>query len=326
MILVIGATGFIGTNVVRELVERGESVRIFRRTSSNMLGLENLPFEEYFGDLLNPEAVRRAMKGCTRVFHLAAVVSLRPYETRHLSDIHIKGTNIVAQTALEEGVERFVYTSSGVTVGYNPGSKPATEANGVSLTHLGLPYVETKIKAEELVLQFFHKGLPAVIVNPGYTFGPWDKSPKLNQLLIMAAQGKLNFYFTGGLSVVNVADVAHGHLLAMDHGRLGERYILSNQNLTYQDFFTLLNAYVGRKPPKYRLPYPVMFTVGFFAETYGRIFRLNPQLSTGLARLYKINHYLSSEKAMQELHYTPRPLEDSLDKTFRWLREHNYIT
>lgn len=326
MILIVGATGFIGTNLARQLVARGESVRIFRRSSSNMLGLEDLPIEERIGDLLDYEAVSYAMKGCTHVYHLAALVNLGPYETILQRNIQIEGIRVVAQAALSEGVKRFVYTSSGVTIGYEPSGEPATESEGVSMTHLGLPYVETKIKAEELVLQLYQRGLPVVIVNPGYTFGLWDKAPKLNQLFIMAAQGKLNFYFSGGLSIVDVADVAYGHIMAMDHGRPGERYILSNQNLTYREFFTRLNAYFNRKPPEYRLPYPALYMAGFFAEAFGRIFHFNPKISRSIARLYNINHYLSSEKAMQELHYTPRPLENSIDETFKWLRDHKYIS
>jgi dihydroflavonol-4-reductase len=326
MILVIGATGFIGTNLVRELVRQGERVRIFRRASSNMTGLENLPVDEHFGDLLDPESVRRAMRGCTHVYHLAAALSLGPFESKLLSDIHIRGTEIVSRAAIEEGVRRLVYTSSGVTVGYKPGDNPATESEGISMAGLGLPYIDTKIEAEKLILQFCRQGLPAVIVNPGYTFGPWDKTPKLNQFIIMASQGKLNFYFSGGLSVVDVADVVRGHMLALERGRPGERYILSNQDITYRDFFTLLNRCFGEKPPKYKLTYPVLYTAGLFAEIFGRILHFNPQLSTGAARLYTMNHYLSSDKAREELCYRPKPLEESIDATVTWLREHRYIS
>jgi dihydroflavonol-4-reductase len=325
VILVIGATGFLGTNLVRELAGRGESVRILRRPSSNLLGLEKLPLEEVSGDLADPAALRQAMRGCRHVFHVAGGVSLGTLDRERLRRVNVGGTEAVAAAALAEGVERLVYTSSSVSIGYGTADQPATEDSPFNLGHLRLPYVDTKKEAEEKILEQCGKGLPAVVVNPGYVFGPWDKAPKLNQLLIMAARGKLNFYFGGGLSVVDVSDVARGHVLALEKGRVGQRYILSNLNLTYREFFTRVNAFVGRPPPKFKMPYPVLLGMGYAAQGFGKLFGLKPELSAAAARLYQINHYLSSEKARQELGYTTTPLEESFRKTFDWLKEYKYI-
>jgi dihydroflavonol-4-reductase len=325
VILVIGATGFLGTNLVRELHARGEAVRILRRPSSNMLGLEGQAREEVVADLFDPAALRQAMRGCRQVFHVAGGVSMSPFGGEQLRRVNVEGTAAVAAAALAEGVDRLVYTSSSVTIGYGSAGSPATEESPFNLGHLHMPYVDTKKEAEDRLLEQCRKGLPAVVVNPGYVFGPWDKAPKLNKLLIMAAQGKLSFYFGGGLSVVDVADVARGHILALERGRVGERYILSNLDLTYREFFTRVNAVVGRPPPKFKMVHPLLLGMGYGSQVLGKLFGFDPELSAGAARLYRLNHYLSSEKARRELGYATAPLEDSLRKTFDWLKEYKFI-
>lgn len=324
--LVTGATGFVGTNLVRSLTCQGELVRILRRHTSNTFGLEGLPIQEYYGDLLDLCSVRNAVKGCTRIFHLAAPVHIGPFGGPSLRHTHLKGTDNLVRAALDEGVERFVFTSSGVTVGFGSRDCPATEQSNFDMADLRIPYIDVKKEAEEVVLDYVAAGLPAIIVNPGYIFGPWDKSPKLNQLLILAAKGRLIFYFEGGLSVVDVADVVKGHLLAMEHGTIGERYILSNQNVTYQEFFTILNAFVRKRPPRFRIPLSMLLAGGFVAEGLGKLLGLNPSFSSSVARLYSRGHYMSSEKASLQLGYSVTPIEHSLERTFSWLKQHGYTS
>lgn len=325
MILVTGATGFIGTNLVRQLVERGESVRILRRACSDMLGLEHLGVEEYVGDATDYDSVRRAMRGCGKVFHLAGSVSLSPFVGDKLRQINVTGAELMARAALDEGVERVVYTSSSVTIGYGTKERPADEMSEFNLSGVRLAYIQTKKEAEGKILDFCARGLPAVIVNPGYLFGAWDKTPKLNQLLILAAKRRLNFYFTGGLSVADVGDVARGHILAMEKGEIGQRYILSGENMTYREFFTRVNAVLGQKAPRFPLPYMVFGPMGLTAEICARLFRFEPTISRAVAQLYRINHFISSEKARRVLGYTTTPLDDSLGRAFDWLKEFHYI-
>ncbi len=323
--LVTGATGFIGTNLVRKLVEQGESVRILRREWSNMAGLEGLPIEEYIGNVRDFDSVQRAVKGCTRVYHLAALLKIAPFERERFHQTNVRGSDNIARAALEEGVEKMVYTSTIGAVGYGTSENPATEETQFNLGHFKLPYIDTKREGEEIILEYCKKGLPAVVVNPGYVFGPWDKRPGLNKFFELAVRGKLWFYIGGGLSVVDVDDVVQGHLLAMEKGRIGERYILSNQNMTYREFLSLVNQFLDRKPPKFKIPYPLLLMLGYFGDGLGKVFRFNPQMSARVARFTKITHYVSSEKAMRELGYTTTPLAESFRKTFDWLRKYHQL-
>lgn len=321
MILVTGATGLIGTNLVRELIAQHQQVRILRRFASNMQGLDGLSFEEHIGDIQDVRAVRAALKGCSEVYHLAAFVDLGRLATKKLYAVQVEGTRQVVYSAMEQGLKKMVYVSSGTTIGYKLNGV-ATESDSLPLLIECMPYLSTKMEAERVVLEACQKGLPAVLVNPGYTFGPWEKNPKVNKLFLLALRGVLKFYFHGGLSLVDARDVAQGCVLAMKYGRIGERYILSNENMTYRDFFTRLNAYVGRSPPFMPIPLPMGVVMGSCFEMIEKIFHIKPPLTMGMAHLYNLKHYLSSEKARLELHYSPRSIEESIAETFRWLVEH----
>lgn len=325
MILVTGATGFVGTNLVRELVQRGESVRILRRPSSNLLGLEGLPIEHYVGDVLDKESVSKAVHGCRRVFHLATEVDVGTRRADPLRQVNVCGTETVLRCALNEGIERLVFTSSAMTLGCYGIDHQSTEESNYNLGSLRIPYLDSKKEAEDLVLAYCREGLPAVVVNPAYMFGPWDKQPKLNQFLIMAAQGKLNFYPDGGLSVIDVRDVVQGHILALEKGIVGQRYVLSSYNMTFREFFTAINRFLGKKPPRIKIPFRLMLSLGYLLEGVGWLFRFNPELNSGLARVWHIHNYVSAKKAAQQLGFSSSPLEDSFEGTFDWLREYKYI-
>lgn len=324
MILVTGATGFVGNNLVRELVRQGESVRILVRPSSQLRGLADLPIEMAKGDLMDLASLQQAMKGCRQVYHVASSIDLSPFKREQLYRVNVTGTKNVMCAAGEVSVDRLVYTSSAVTLGCGTTMMPISETSEYNLGWLNNPYIDSKKKAEELVLDFIGQGVPAVIINPGYIFGQWDFNPKLNKLLILAARGKLNFYFGGGLSVVDVADVVQGHLLAMKKGRVGERYIISNSNLTYKDFFSQINQQIGQPAPVIKFPTSLMIAMGRIAEFYGQLTHQEVSISSALSRLYNHYHYMSSEKAIKELGYKPQAIEKSLAEAFSWLAKHQF--
>ncbi len=324
-ILVTGATGFIGTNLVRKLVNQGETVRILRRDWSNMLGLKGLAIEEHIGDIRDYQTVRKAVKGCKRIYHLAALLKIAPFERERFQKINVQGSENIALAALEEGIEKLVYTSSIAAIGFGTEKNPATEESEFNLGQFKLPYIDTKRSGEQKILEYCKSGLPAVVVNPGYVMGPWDKHPGLNKLLVLAARGKLWYYIGGGLSIVDVDDVVQGHILAMEKGQIGERYILSNENLTYKEFITMANEFSGKKPPKIKIPFLLTLITGYLAEAAGTLFRFNPGISSGIARMTSITHYVSSDKAKKEIGFTLTPLADTFKKTFDWLKEYKYI-
>ncbi|HZU97930.1 MAG TPA: NAD-dependent epimerase/dehydratase family protein [Planctomycetota bacterium] len=330
--LVTGATGFVGINLVRRLVAKGEKVRIFARPSPMpRKGLEGLDVEQAAGDVTDAESVAAAMKGVRRVYHVAGLTSQGPWNSvrRRLKAVNVGGTDNVCEAARKEGVERLVHCSSVAAIGFGPLEKPATESQTWNLGRLASPYYDTKRDAEFVVQKHVEQGLDAVIVNPSLMIGPYDVKPTSSEVVLRAARMKKGIFFypkQGGMNALDVEDAVFGHIAAMEKGKKGERYILGNENLTWRGLFTLANEVCGKPAPWLPLSllptYPVALVgnaLGFFAPERFDSF------NTAILRAGLVQHYVSPEKARRELGLPATPLKDAMKKALVWFQENGYL-
>ena len=324
--LVTGATGFIGSHILRNLVNRGERVKILIRKTSKTTNIDGIEAERIYGDVLDIESVREALKGCDTLYHTAGFVSFRKADYDRMFEINVNGTKKVFSAALEAGVKKAIYTSSQAAVGVDPSGGIANEETPFTLEKLGIQYLNTKYYAEKEALKFCEKGLPLVVVNPSVVIGPGDIYLSSTGFILWFCQNKFPGYMDGTMNVVDVEDVAKGHLLAAEKGRIGERYILGNRDLTIKELFELLERVTGISRPKLKIPYLMAYISGFFVE---RILGLSfPNYSTmdlDSVRLSKYKWFCDSSKAKSELGYTQSPIEETVKKTVRWFKDNGYI-
>jgi dihydroflavonol-4-reductase len=314
--LITGATGFIGSHVVRLLVQRGDDVTVTVRPGSRVAALEGLPVAQATADVRDRPAVRRAMRGIDRVFHVAGSTSFAL--SRHeMFALNVEGTRIVLEEALRAGVERAVYTSSVAAIGPARDGAPADERNVWDAGRYGIPYVDSKHEAEMAALRLLARGLQLVIVNPAWVFGAGDPGQSSTTLVRRFMRRQIPAYVDGTLNIVGVQDVARGHVLADERGRVGERYILGNRNFTFDRLFADLGRLSGVEPPSLKLPAPVALALAAAAE---RI----PGLTMPTAdevRAASLRWAVVSTKAKRELGWRPSPHEDTLEETIAWYRE-----
>jgi dihydroflavonol-4-reductase len=326
--LVTGGTGFIGSAVVRRLLGAGYDVRALVRPGSDCRNLEGLPIEKAAGDLTDSPSLERAAKGCAVLFHAAADYRLWVPDPKAMTAANVGGTEAVMRAALAAGVRRIVYTSSVAVLGYRRDGSPADETTPSTLGDMIGHYKRSKFLAEELVMRLVEEeGLPAVIVNPSAPVGPRDVKPTpTGRVVVDAASGRMPAYVDTGLNLVHVDDAAGGHLLALERGRIGERYILGGENMTLRDILAGIASVTGRPPPRFRLPHGLVLPVACLSEGWARVAGGGePRVTLDGARMARKPMYFSSEKARRELGYDPRPVQEALREAVDWFRRHGYI-
>ena len=325
--LVTGATGFIGSAVLRKLLEAGATVRALVRPESDRRNIEGLPVETVEGDLGDRASLERAVKGCTALYHAAADYRLWVRKPDELYKTNVEGTRNMMSAAGEAGVKRVVYTSSVAVLGLNADGSPADEDTPATVDDMIGHYKRSKFLAEKEVRRMVAEdGLSAVIVNPSSPVGPRDIKPTpTGRMVVEAAAGRMPAYVDTGLNLVHVDDVAEGHLLAFERGRVGERYILGAENLALRDILTEIAALTGRRPPRVRLPHNLVLPVAVIAEGWARISGGGePMVTVDGVRLARKKMYFSCEKAMRELGYAPRPAAEALSDAVAWFRAFGY--
>ncbi len=326
--LLTGASGFVGSAVLRRLLAAGHDVRVLVRPGSDRRNLEGLAVTPVTGDLADPASLRSALTGCRALFHVAADYRLWVPDPRPMYAVNVDGTAALMRAALDVGVERIVYTSSVATLGLHPDRRPADEDTPVSLEEMIGHYKRSKFLAEQAVRTLVREeGLPAVIVNPSTPVGPRDVKPTpTGRMILDAARGRTPAYVDTGLNIVHVDDVAEGHWLAFQRGRPGERYVLGGENLSLKEIFSRIAALSGHAPPRIRLPHAALYPIARAAEGWVRVRgRGRPLVTVDELRMSKKWMFFSSEKARRELGYEPRPAQDALRDALRWFREHGYL-
>jgi len=325
--LVTGGTGFIGSALVRALLAKGRDVRILVRAGSDRSNISGLEVEVATGDLTDKVSLTRAMKGCEALFHVAADYRLWVPKPAAMYEANETGTRNIMEAALQAGVGSIVYTSSVATIGLNKDRTPADENTPSRLSDMIGHYKRSKFLAEEEVSRLIAKeGLRAVIVNPSTPIGPRDIKPTpTGRVIVNALSGKMPAYVDTGLNIVHVDDVAEGHILAMENGIIGERYILGGENLTLAEILRELAAITGRPAPRVRLPHGVVMPLAHISEAWARLTRAeNPMLTKDGVRMAKKFMFFSSAKAKARLGYSPRPAVEALRDAVEWFRGHHY--
>jgi dihydroflavonol-4-reductase len=329
--LVTGATGFVGSHIARQLVNQGHAVRIFCRPTSKKTSnadfLADLPVERAEGDLRDAASIERAMRGIQRVFHVAADYRLWSAHPEEIYDSNVGGTERVLDAAKRAGVERIVYTSTVATIAVpRHGALPNEEAQATLDEMIG-HYKRSKFMAEQEVIRAAAAGVPVVIVNPTAPVGPGDWKPTpTGKIILDFLNGKMPAYVDTGLNVVAVEDVAAGHLLAAEKGRIGERYILGARNLTLKQILDVLAALTGRRAPRMRLPHAIALAAGYTDEFVSRLRGREPQIPVEGVKMSRHRMFVESDKAARELGYHPTSVETALQRAVRWYEEHGYIS
>lgn len=321
--LITGATGFVGSAVLRCLLHSGHEMQALVRPGSDRRNLAGLPVRCFEGDLTDPESLRKAMIGCDTLFHVAADYRLWTPDPEICYRTNVEGTRSIMDAALAARVKRIVYTSSVAVLGLPPDGSPGNESENVSIDQMTGHYKRSKYLAEQAVrAMVVERGLPAVIVNPSTPIGPRDVRPTpTGQMIREAARGRIPAYLDTGLNLVHVDDVAQGHLLAFERGVVGERYILGGENMALRDILTEIGRLTGRPAPRYRLSPNLVLPLAYVTEGWARITRREPLLTVAGVKLAKNRMFFSSEKARKHLGYTPRPALEALEDAVRWFRE-----
>ena len=327
--LITGTTGFVGAALLHLLAahaDPGEVVRVLIRPESDRRNIEGLKVEIRLGDLRDGLSLRQALAGCRHLYHVAAHYSLWSQTPDLLYQVNVEGTRNLMQAAAEAGVERIVYTSTVGALGIPKNGQPGDEETPVSLGDMVGDYKRSKFLAEQVVLEMARKGLPVVIVNPSAPVGLWDIKPTpTGQMVVDFLNGKMLAYLDTGMNLVDVEDVARGHLLAMEKGRVGQKYILGNRNMALQEIFNLLGDLSGVRPPKFKAPYPLALAAAYFSEGIANwVTQRPPRVPLAGVRMAKKYMYFSSAKAVDELGLPQTPIETALGKAVRWFREQGY--
>jgi len=326
--LITGASGFVGSAVLRQLLAAGHTVRALVRPNSDRRNLAELPVEIVTGDLTDRASLDRALLGCSALFHLAAVYRLWVPHPQEIYETNVIGTRNLMIAAANAGAKRIVYTSSVATLGLTRDGSPADEDTPVSLADMIGHYKRSKFLAEAEVKKLAdEQGLPVVIVNPSTPIGPRDIKPTpTGRIIVDALSGRMPAYVDTGLNLVYVDDVAIGHLLAFERGTIGERYVLGARNMTLKEILTELAAITGGQVPRIRLPHNLVLPIAYVSEAWAHLTHGNePRVTLAGVRLAKKKMFFSSEKAKRVLGYNPRPIEEALRDAVDWFRQNGYI-
>jgi dihydroflavonol-4-reductase len=322
-----GATGFVGAAIARVLLSKGHKLRVLTRSNNDRRNLSGLPLEIVEGDLAHPETYRTALNGCQNLFHVAADYRLWTPNAQAMHTVNIQGTRALMLAALDANIARIVYTSSVATLGPAHNGHMACENSTAALGDIVGVYKQSKYLAEQEVQQLIkHAQLPAIIVNPSSPVGPRDIKPTpTGRIIVDAMTGRMPAYVDTGLNIVHVDDVALGHWLAFEHGKIGERYILGGHNLSLSEILSLIAEFGGPPASKIKLPRRAIYPIAACMEAASRFTGREPRICIDALRMAKNKMYFSSDKAERELGYQARPARQAIGDAISWFRAEGYF-
>lgn len=325
--LVTGATGFLGTNLVAELLNQGWDVRASGSRANGTPYLQSMPVEYVAADITNPEDCKHIADGCDVVFHVAGDTSFWKRQYDRQRQINVEGTRNIADACVTAGVKRLVHTSTADVFGYSEDGKPVTEGHAFNYRNMGYNYGETKLAADEVARSYQSERLDVVLIHPGFMVGPYDHTLQIGSIFFELKDGKIPAFPPGASSFCHVAEVARAHIAAAEKGRPGESYIcagMPHSNLTLADMFGRMAKAINVKPPRLVMPYWLWVLYAYGAELVANITNTAPQINPGQARYMGQKQMYDSSKAIAELGYMVSPIEDGISDALAWYRENGY--
>lgn len=325
-VLVTGADGFLGNNIVRELLDRKIEVRAFVQNKSPIKTLDNLPIDKLYGDILNEIEVEEAAIGCDYIIHAAANTSIWPQRSEVIWKVNHQGTLNVIHAALKRNVKRLVSIGTANSFGNGTLDNPGDENSPFSAGIYGLDYIDSKLEAQKAIIKSVdEEGLDAVILNPTFMLGPFDTKPSSGALLLALYNKEVPGYTAGGKNFVYIKDVAVAACNALTRGKKGECYIMANENLSYKSFNKLVAESFKIKPPKWFIPTPFILLFGLLSQTWAKLTNTTPKVSLAVARLSLITNYYTSAKAIRELDMPQTPIKQAVEEAFDWFKQNGYL-
>ncbi|MEM9918981.1 MAG: NAD-dependent epimerase/dehydratase family protein [Bacteroidota bacterium] len=320
-VLVTGADGLLGSNLVRELLQRQTRVKAFVLPNSPSKTLANLDIERFEGNLLNAEDLIKAIHDCDAVIHAAANTNIWPDRSEMVRRVNIDGTRNLVEAAIQAKVKRMVYVGTANTFGFGSKESPGDETRPYRSARYGLDYMDSKRAAQQLILKAVQeRELPALVVNPTFMLGPYDSKPSAGAMVVAIHQGKVPGYTSGGRNYIYVKDVAIAICNALSMGRIGECYIAGHQNLNYKEAFGKIAQIVGAKAPAIPIPSFASLLYGAIGSFGSKLTGKPPTVSLAMARISTDEHYFSARKAIDELQLPQTPIEQAIRESFEWMR------
>jgi dihydroflavonol-4-reductase len=323
--LVTGAAGFLGSHVTRQLVARGEDVRVLMRPSSSNRAISDLPLEYVTGDLRDTASVERAMKGVQRVFHVAADYRLWAKRKQDIYDSNVGGTKNLLAAAKSAGVTQLIYTSTVATIAVDRPELP-NELTDAKLEEMVGHYKRSKWMAEREVLRAAKEGLPVIVAMPTTPVGPWDWKPTpTGKIILDFLNGKMPGYVETGLNFVGVEECAAGHLLVAEKGQIGERYLLGAENLTLKEMLDTLAKITGLSAPGMKIPHGVALGVAYVESAFSRLVGKEPQIPVEGVKIAQHKMFVDCSRAQRELGFQPGLVSAALERAVRWYQANGYV-
>src|SRR5438309_1952940 len=324
--LVTGAAGFLGSHVARQLVARGDDVRVLLRTSSTNRAIADLSLEYVTGDLRDPASLDRAMKGVKRVFHVAADYRLWARRSREIYDSNVRGTKNLLAAAKRAGVEQLIYTSTVATIAVDRPQLP-NELTDAKLEEMVGHYKRSKWMAEKEALGAAKSGLPVIVAMPTTPVGPWDWKPTpTGKIILDFLNGKMPGYVKTGLNFVGVEECAAGHLLISDTGKVGERYLLGAENLTLKEMLDTLAKITGLSAPKLKIPHGLALGVAYANTVFSRLLGREPGIPVEGVKIAQHMMFVDVKRAQKELGFKPGSVAAALQRAVRWYADNGYVS
>jgi dihydroflavonol-4-reductase len=323
--LVTGAAGFLGSHVTRQLVARGEDVRVLMRASSNNRAISDLSLEYVTGDLRDAASLERATKGVKRVFHVAADYRLWAKHPQDIYDSNVGGTKNLLAAARDAGVEQLIYTSTVATIAVDRPELP-NERTEAKLEEMIGHYKRSKWMAEQEVLQAARAGFPAIVAMPTTPVGPWDWKPTpTGKIVLDFLNGKMPGYVETGLNFVGVEECAAGHLLVSERGKIGERYLLGGENLTLKELLDTLAKITGLPAPTMKIPHGMALTVAYVESAFSRLIGKEPGIPVEGVKIAQHKMFVDCSRAQRELGFQPGSVAAALERAVRWYQANGYV-
>ncbi len=323
--LVTGAAGFLGSHVTRQLVARGDDVRVLMRPSSTNRAIADLSLEYVTGDLRDPASLDRAMKDVKRVFHVAADYRLWARREQDIYDSNVGGTKNLLDAAKRAGVEQLIYTSTVATIAVDRPQHP-NEFTDARLEEMVGHYKRSKWLAEKEALSAAKNGLPVIVAMPTTPVGPWDWKPTpTGKIILDFLNGKMPGYVETGLNFVGVEDCAAGHLLIAEKGKVGERYLLGGQNLTLKQMLDALSKITGLPAPKLKIPHGLALGVAYASTVFSRLLGREPGIPVEGVKIARHMMFVDCSRAQRELGFKAGPVAAALERAVRWYEANGYI-